>query len=99
MDGSRAPNRGVLRIPGKALGRGRDGQQRQERGDKTQDRIEPRQNVIQPNEPIGIHVHQPVASWIDDVIVVPRIDERNLECPNRAFGELEGYDARGLTYC
>jgi hypothetical protein len=31
---------------------------------------------------------------IDDVIVVPRLGKGNLECPNRAFGELEGYEPR-----
>ena len=36
--------------------------QRQDRGDKAQGRIEPRQKIIQPNEPIRSHVHQPVAS-------------------------------------
>jgi hypothetical protein len=28
------------------------------------------------------------------IIVVPRLSKRNLECPNRAFAELEGYEVR-----
>ncbi len=78
------------RSPGKTLGGSRDGQQRQDRGDKAQGRIEPRQTIIEPNEPIRSHVHQPIALWINDGIVVPHLRERNLECPNPAFAELEG---------
>jgi len=31
---------------------------------------------------------------IDCLIVVPHVDERNLECPNHAFGEFEGCPQR-----
>ena len=85
-------------IPGQALGCNRDGQQRQHRGDKAQCRIEPHQNIIQPNEPIWVHVHQPVASGIDDVIVAPHLGKHNLECPNPAFAQVEGCRYGSASY-
>jgi hypothetical protein len=87
------------RIPGKTLGRSRNGEQRQNGGNKPQDRVEPHQKIIQPYAPIRVHDRQPVISLNDDAIVVLRRRERNLECTNRAFVELEGCVDREWTRC
>src|SRR5437773_880852 len=62
-------NRRARRMGGEALGGNCDHEQRKDRGDTAEDRVEPSQQIIEPNEPIGSHVRQPITSGVADVIL------------------------------
>jgi hypothetical protein len=76
IDGSRCLNDRARGLAGKALAGNRDNHYQQNPCDNTQGRIEPRQKIIQPKEPVRSHGQ----------IVMRLIGPRNLECPNRGFG-------------
>jgi len=72
---------GRLRSPHRhPFGRSRDHHQGEHAGNEAQDRIEPRQEIVQPNKPSRRHARSVALSDGRD----------NLECVKRAFGHIEG---------
>jgi hypothetical protein len=75
---------GRLRSPHRhPFGRSRDRHQGEHAGNEAQDRIEPRQEIVQPNKPGRSHARSVALSDGRD----------NLGCVKRAFGRIEGTGA------